>query len=55
MHHVSYEKQETTHERGNRTTKSRKNLDTRRKENQQYLAILEADTIKLVEMREKFF
>ena len=48
------EKQKTTNDGRNRTTKSRKNLNALRKRNK-YLGILGADTIKHAEMKEKFF
>ena len=48
--HCSNEKRETTHERRNGTTKSRKNQNALRKGN---LQILEADTIKQGKMKEK--
>ena len=44
---------ETTNDGRNRTTKSRKNRMLGEKETYKYLEILEADTIKQVEMREK--
>ena len=47
------EKRETTHDGRNGTTKSRKNQNARRKETYKYLLILEVDTIKQVEMKEK--
>ena len=50
MHHVSYENWQTTHDGRNRMTKS---IDHNEKETYKYLEILEADTIKQQEMKEK--
>ena len=48
-------KRETTPDRQDRTTKSRKNRTLGEKETYKYLGILEADTIKQVKMKEKIF
>ena len=42
-----------THDRKSQTIKSRKNRTLGEKETYKYLAILETDTIKQVEMKEK--
>ena len=54
MHHANNENQEMTHDRRNRAIKPRKKIRTHgEKEIYKYLGILEADTIKQVEMKEK--
>ena len=54
MHHANNNKRERTFfGGGNRTTKTRKIWTLREKEIDRYLGILEADTIKQVEMKEK--
>ena len=53
MFHVNNQKWKTTNDGRNRTIKSRKNQNARRKGNLQILGILEADTIKQEEMKEK--
>ena len=53
MLHGNNEKRETTHEGRNVTTKLRKNRTHGDKETYKYLRILEADTIKQLEMKEK--
>ena len=53
MCHANNEKWKTTNDRRNRTTKSRKIRMPPKKEMYEYLGILEADTIKKVEMKEK--
>ena len=54
MHYFNNEKQETTPDGQNRTTKSKKKIRTLgEKETYIYLGILEADTIKQMEMKEK--
>ena len=53
MRHASNEKQETTHDRMNRTTTLKKIRTLGKKETNSYLGILEADIIKQVEMKEK--
>ena len=50
MCHTNNEKRETTHDERNETTKIR---TLGEKETYKYLGILEADTIKQVEMKEK--
>ena len=56
MHHASNEKREKTHDRRNRSTKSRKKSECLEKgKPTKYLGILEADNIKQVEMKEKIF
>ena len=52
MGHAWNEKRETTQDRRNRNTKSRK-IRTLGEETYKYLGILEADTIKQMEMKEK--
>ena len=41
------------HDRRNRTTKSKENQNAREKETYKFLGILEADTFKQVEVKEK--
>ena len=53
MHYVRNDNGETTHDRRNRTTKSRKIRTLRGKETFKYLGILEAETIKQKDLREK--
>ena len=53
MWHDCKEKWQTTYDWRNGTTKSREDLNTRRKRNVQILGILEADTIKQMEMKNK--
>ena len=53
MRHASNEKWQTTYDWRNGTTKSRQNQNTRRKGTYKYLRILEADTIKQVELKDK--
>ena len=53
MHYVNNEKWEMTHDRWNRSTKSRTNRMLREKETYKYLGILEADTIKQGKMKEE--
>ena len=53
MCHANNEKRESTYDRRNGTTKSRKNRTLAEKETYKYLGILEADAIKQVEMKEK--
>ena len=53
MFHANNEKLMTTYNGKIRTTKSRKNQNAWRKGNLQTLGIVEADTIKRVEMKEK--
>ena len=53
MHHANNEKWQTTHDRRSQTTKSNSNQNAQRKGNLQILGILEANTIKQVEMKEK--
>ena len=53
MRHANNEKRETTHDRMNGTTKSRKIRTLAEKETYKYLGKLEAHTIKQVEMKEK--
>ena len=53
MHHASNEKQQKTPDGRNGTTKSRKIRTLREKEIYNYSGILEADTIKQVERKEK--
>ena len=53
IHHVSKEKRQTTNDRRNRTTKSRKISTPGEKETSKYLGIMEADTIKQEELKEK--
>ena len=51
MRHASNEKLETTHDGKNRTTKSRKNQNARRKrKTYKYLGAWKADTIKQVNL-----
>ena len=53
MCHANNEKRETTHDRKNRTTKSRKIREPGEKETCKYLGILEAEIINQVKMKEK--
>ena len=53
MRHASNEKQPTICERRNGTTKSRKIRTLTEKQTYKYLGILEADTIKQEEIKEK--
>ena len=53
MRHANNEKRETANDGRNRTTKSRKNQNARKKGTFNYLGILEGDTIKQVEIKEK--
>ena len=53
MRHNSNEKRKTTPNGWNGITKSRKNITLGANETYKYLGILEADTIKQVEMKEK--
>ena len=55
MRHSCNEKWQTTHDGRSRTTKSRIIRTLGEKEAYKYLGILEADTIKQVEKKEKFF
>ena len=55
MCHANDEKWEMTNDGSNRSTKSRKNQNAQRKGNLKYLGILEEDTIKQAEMKEKNF
>ena len=51
--HAKSEKQETTHDGQNQITKSRKIRTLGEKQTYKYVGILEADTIKQVEMKEE--
>ena len=51
--HASKEKQQTTHVGRSRTTKSSRNQNARKKRRLIYWGILENDTMKLAEMKEK--
>ena len=53
MCHSNNEKRKITNDGRNKTTKSRKNQNTRRKETYKYLRILGADTIKQVKIKDK--
>ena len=53
MHHASNEKRQTIHDGRSRIIKSRK-TEKPEKKAYKYLGILEADTIKQVEMKENF-
>ena len=53
MFRVYNEKRKTRNDARKRTTKSRKNQNARRKKTYTYLGILEADTIKHAEGKEK--
>ena len=53
MCYINNEKRKTTNDGRNRTTTSRKIRNLLEKETYEYLGILEADTSKHVEMKEK--
>ena len=53
MRYANNEKQEMTHDGRNGTTKSRKKSMLGKKETYKYLGILEADAMKLEEMKKK--
>ena len=53
MRHASNEKWQTSHNGRSQTTKSRSHQNTWKKGNLQIQGILEADTIKQAEMKEK--
>ena len=55
MCQANNEKQKSTNDGRNRTSKSRKNQNNRTTGNLQILGILEADTIKHVKIKEKTF
>ena len=46
MYHADLEKRKSTNDGRNRTTKSRENQNSRKKETYKYLGILKADAIK---------
>ena len=55
MHYASYEEWGMTYDRRNQTIESRKKIRTLgEKETYKYFGVLEADTIKQVEMNGKF-